>query len=146
MVGLETFPRRMTRFPAISPSVGLVISRSSPISPFSPGARLGHRAISCLFSSAKAFGIGPDQQDAATSSRPICSLVFMPHIQPVSRPIRNAKPEVRYSFICANSLPPLPSFAIVERRLKTQKSPLAEAEGDHRSLVGQSPTLLTPNF
>src|SRR5262245_35676093 len=40
-VGLDTLPRRMSRRPATRLSLGFVVSFSSPISPFSPGAPLG---------------------------------------------------------------------------------------------------------
>ena len=59
MVGLETLPRRITRLPAIRPSVGLVMSRSSPMLPFSPGAWPGHKAISSGFPAAEPFSASP---------------------------------------------------------------------------------------
>src|SRR5579859_380370 len=57
MVGLETLPRRMTRLLATRPSVGLVVSCSSPMSPFSPGAPLGQSMI----------GLGASDVDCAAT-------------------------------------------------------------------------------
>src|SRR5438067_12375918 len=45
MVGFDTLPSRMTVLPAIRPSEGFVMSRSSPRSPFSPGAPFGQSSI-----------------------------------------------------------------------------------------------------
>src|SRR5713101_963237 len=45
----------MTGFPAINGSVGLVVSFSSPILPFSPGAPLGHSSMTLIGSEEKQF-------------------------------------------------------------------------------------------
>jgi len=43
----------MTGFPAINASVGFVVSRSSPILPFSPGAPLGQSSMTLTGSEAR---------------------------------------------------------------------------------------------
>src|SRR5438445_1033999 len=53
MVGFDTLPSRMTGLPAIRPSEGFVMSRSSPRSPFSPGAPFGQSSITCVGSEAQ---------------------------------------------------------------------------------------------
>jgi hypothetical protein len=45
MVGFDTLPRRTTGFPPTRLSVGFVMSLSSPIGSFSPGAPFGHRSM-----------------------------------------------------------------------------------------------------
>src|SRR5438270_842284 len=54
IVGLETFPSRITRFPATSRSVDLVVSASFPMSPLSPGAVPFHSSIVFNGSAARA--------------------------------------------------------------------------------------------
>src|SRR5436190_22810309 len=44
-VGFETLPRRMTGLPAIKLSLAVVMSRSSPMGPVSPGTAPGQRGI-----------------------------------------------------------------------------------------------------
>src|SRR2546429_5688954 len=53
IVGLDTLPSRMTGLPAINPSDGFVMSRSSPMSPFSPGAPCGQSSTTFVGSEAK---------------------------------------------------------------------------------------------
>ena len=45
MIGLETLPSRINRLPATKLSVGLVMSFSSPMSPFSPGTLPGQSSM-----------------------------------------------------------------------------------------------------
>src|SRR5205085_586681 len=55
MVGLETLPMRATRLPATIWSEGFVVSCSSPMSPFSPGAIPGQRSITLAGPEARTF-------------------------------------------------------------------------------------------
>src|ERR1700677_3612985 len=60
MVGTETLPVRMTGLPAISWSLDVVVSCSSPMSPLSPGAAPGQRLT--------ARGSAPRQAPVARSA------------------------------------------------------------------------------
>jgi hypothetical protein len=59
----------MTGLPAISPSVGLVMSRSSPMSLFSPGAPLGQSSIMFDGSPAKELERAHRPKQMITSKR-----------------------------------------------------------------------------
>src|SRR5712672_3136695 len=55
MVGLDTWPRRMTGLPATGRSVGFVVSASSPMSPLSPGAEPFQSSMTLVGSEAKSL-------------------------------------------------------------------------------------------
>src|SRR5579863_10275736 len=57
IIGLETLPSRMTPLPDGFPSLGLVMSRSSPMSPLSPGATSSQRRVTAEIAARASSGI-----------------------------------------------------------------------------------------
>src|SRR5882762_3334118 len=82
IVGFDTLPSLMTGFPAMRLSVGLVVSRSSPMSVFSPGAPCGQSSMTLAGSATRQPNDAKEPKHMRATQR--VKVDFMLSMKPIS--------------------------------------------------------------